>query len=242
MIIVEPNSAQPRCVELHTRCRRCEYCLRQRQYLWHHRAIRETRHAQRTWFGTLTLTPANHHQALARARHKVGQQGQRFEDLPSEKQLALRIGETSRELSLYIKRVRKAAAERAKKRGDPSPRLRYLLVAEVHRSGLPHWHMLFHEQDGWANLTHEILAKQWTLGFERWRLSNPQNLRETVYLCKYLSKSAAARVRASQHYGSEKSLLPQAIEQRKLFVEEIDPLLKLGVRGGILPGSTEFQE
>lgn len=189
--IVGKGRQVPQILELLTRCRRCERCLRARARRWYGGAVRETRASSRTWFGTLTLDPDWHFQTLSIARAKLAKQGVDFDRLDPGEQFLERHKAVSPELTKYIKRVRK----------DSGAALRYLLVAEKHQSGLPHYHMLVHEAPLGGTVTHRTLSTKWTLGFERWRLSDPQNPRSAAYLCKYLSKSLQARVRASQGYG-----------------------------------------
>lgn len=178
-------------LELWTRCRKCERCLRARARRWFGAAVAETKASSRTWFGTLTLSPEEHFRALSVARHKIAQQGIDFDTLEGEDQFLLRHSAIGPELTKYIKRVRK----------ESGARLRYLLVAERHVSGLPHYHMLVHEAPLHGIVSHRTLSTQWHMGFERWRLVPPESPKKAGYLCKYLSKSMSARVRASQRYG-----------------------------------------
>lgn len=92
------------------------------------------------------------------------------------------------ELTKYLKRVRK----------ESGVKLRYLLVAEAHKSGAPHYHLLIHEA-GLAPVRHAVLSRQWKLGFSKYNLVKDN--RAAFYVTKYLAKSALARVRASQGYG-----------------------------------------
>lgn len=178
-------------------CRRCGPCLRQRAWRWATAAEREiTRaaaHGRRTWFGTLTLSPQSHFEMLLRAERHAGHQVEGTED-----EFALRHAAVSRELTLALKRIRK--------RKGGSNAFRYLLVAEKHKSGLPHYHMLLHEQE--ATVLKSELNGFWPWGHSQWRLVRLENEpagKPARYIAKYLSKSAEARVRASQDYGGEGS-------------------------------------
>lgn len=188
-VTIRRGGKQPLLLEIHTRCRKCEKCRRVRQALWTMRARAECSMAPRTWFGTLTLRPDEQFGALMRARARLDQQGLDYDGLPLGEQFILRHNEISSELTRYLKRVRKNS-------GAP---LKYLLVAEQHKSGNPHYHMLVHECDALVPIRHAVLTEAWTLGFSKWKLLT--NVQEGTYLCKYLSKSAVARVRASQRYG-----------------------------------------
>lgn len=157
--------------------------------MWQRRAVHEFKTAYRNWFGTLTLRPDFHMQVLSRARERMRLQGIDYETLPPSEQFALRHFEISKEITKYLKRVRKAS-------GAP---FRFLLVAEAHKSGLPHYHVLLHEQHPGKPVRHRTLSSQWHCGFEKWRLVEDD--RTAKYLCKYLAKDNRARVRASVSYG-----------------------------------------
>ena len=67
-------------------------------------------------------------------------------------------------------------------------------------SGLPHYHLLVHEQAPGAT-EERVLRQEWsTLGFSKFRLVHDE--RGASYAAKYLAKSTAARVRASKDYGN----------------------------------------
>lgn len=189
-ITVDGKGKVPLTVILHAKCRKCEDCLRKRAAHWRLRAISETSLSSRTWFGTLTLRPEEQHRMLSLARVIERQRGATdFDTLPASEQFALVVKRCGIEITKYLKRVREASGAR----------FRYLLVAERHATGLPHFHMLLHE---WGSPVREaVLSRQWQMGFSKWRLAPPDNPRAVVYLCKYLSKSAEARVRASARYG-----------------------------------------
>lgn len=180
-------------IDIEVRCRRCENCLRLRQRHWSARVRNElAMHdiiGARTWFGTLTLRPEEHYRALVTARlaHSAG--GIDLDRTSEEEIFAARHRVISRWLTLYLKRVRKQAAQP----------FRYILICEKHKSGLPHYHILVHEDGLLRNIPKRILQEQWIHGFSRWKLV--EDMRQGTYLTKYLSKSAEARVRASKDYG-----------------------------------------
>src|SRR3546814_5525514 len=88
-------------VEVPSRCRRCENCLRHKQRLWTARAIDELKAASRTWFGTLTFRPTDRFRidcqaAIASSRAGHGKWGSldsdtRSEEHTSELQSLMRI-------------------------------------------------------------------------------------------------------------------------------------------------------
>lgn len=177
-------------LDVWTRCRKCAKCLAYRSWVWRNRATVECHSATRTWFATLTLSPANHVRYGFQAGLKVAKRrGDDFDALPESEQFALRNQEISKEITKWLKRVRKYS-------GAP---FKYLLVTEAHKSGLPHYHLLIHEQCAERPLRHAMLSDQWRLGFSKFKLVDDP--KAATYVTKYLSKSAIARVRASLRYG-----------------------------------------
>jgi hypothetical protein len=176
-------------IDIDVRCRKCKHCLAARAALWRHRAQAELANSTRAWFGTLTLSPERHAHVLNVARHKSDLDGDDFAEFSEEAQFAARHGVISKEITRYLKRMRKES-------GAP---LRYLIVAESHETGLPHYHALVHESEHVSRVGERTLSGQWTWGFSKWRLAKPES---AGYVCKYLSKCSRARVRASLHYGN----------------------------------------
>lgn len=176
-------------VAMTVRCRTCDKCRAIRRKVWSARARAEVQSSVRTWFLTLTLRPEEHYRHLCQARLKADRATEDFEKLSPSEQFRRRVDSISPEITKYLKRVREQS-------GAP---LRYLLVAEAHKSGAPHFHMLVHETDVDRPVTHRVLTEQWRLGFTNAKLCTSPAM--ATYLCKYLSKSNAARVRASLRYG-----------------------------------------
>lgn len=177
-------------VTLHTRCRSCEKCKKARANEWRYRAREELRRAARSWFGTLTLSPVDHYRMVVEARRHCRATGILWEALTDEERFKRVANESLKEVTKYMKRVRKQSRVP----------LRYICVTEKHKSGLPHFHLLVHEVET-KPVTHKILSTQWHLGFEKWRLVPLGDLKGAGYVTKYISKSAQGRIRASQHYG-----------------------------------------
>lgn len=222
-IVVSPQSKLPLRLVMSLRCRKCDPCRRMRQMLWTTRAVSECSMASRTWFGTLTLRPEAHATMVSRARVELSDQGVDFDTLPFGEQFLQRHRQVSIELTKYLKRVRK----------ESRAMFRYLLVAEHHKSGLPHYHALLHEWHGMGCVKHATLSKQWSLGFEKWRLLS--DAREARYVCKYLGKATVARVRASGDYGNgfalsaiAKSIAP--VREREKVTPQKGTLLGLSQR------------
>lgn len=179
-------------IDLWTRCRKCGPCLRMRSARWRYRAKAEIAASARSWFVTLTLSPQEHFKMLLRASDRLAGRGVKWDTLSSEEQFAARHAEVSVELTKWLKRVRKQS-------GSP---LRYCLVAEAHKSGLPHYHALIHEVDVNRPVRARHLRGQWRLGFSQASLvAEGDEAKSASYVAKYLSKSAISRVRASLGYG-----------------------------------------
>lgn len=182
-----------------TPCRRCRTCLKRHARLWRERAVHEIENSDRTWFGTLTLSPEEH----TRVDHLCATAiGRNFWNLPPGKKFAARKKVIGREITLYLKRVRKES-------GVP---FRYLCVFETHDGedtsdfmrGRPHVHFLLHEFAG--PVRKRTLDAQWKLGFTNWRLATT-TWQAAWYVAKYISKAVDARVRASLRYGNSSQSL-----------------------------------
>jgi hypothetical protein len=188
--VVRPGKAHPLILDILARCRRCDACRQARAQLWRYRAQNETRAAARTWFSTFTLSQQNQDIALAVARDRIARQGLDYDALAFGEQFVLRHNVIQTEITRYFKRIRK----------NYCGSLRYLVIAESHKSGAPHYHALLHQVSPDQPLVKSLLEKQWQYGFSSHRLVT--DMRRATYVCKYLSKSLAARVRASQGYGT----------------------------------------
>lgn len=184
---------KPAFIKFGIRCRKCEACLLHRQRLWTARAVDMIAASSRTWFGTLTVAPAHRVSMLYRAdlQHTAAT-GEAWSALRQPDQFRKLVDQAAPAVTTFLKRVRKTAA------------FRYLLVSEEHKDGFPHFHMLLHEMG--AAIPKRTLDDQWRLGFSQWRLVDRGNPQAAHYVCKYLSKSALTRVRASQRYGQSGTL------------------------------------
>lgn len=160
--------------------------------MWTARAMSEVRMSARTWFGSLTFTMEEQQRATARARKRLANQGIDFDSLDYGDQFRERVRAVGPLVTLWLKRVRKES-------GVP---LRSILVAEHHQSGLPHFHCLVHESVPGRPVRHAVLSSQWVHGFSKFNLVEAADGgRVARYVCSYISKCAAVRVRASAHYG-----------------------------------------
>lgn len=186
----DKGMSHPLTVEMEVPCRRCHSCLERRARIWAHKAKTEIEAAPRTWFCTFTLTPHEHFMAKCRAAllYAKSSAGD-FEAASPEEQFRARCEAIGPELTRYMKRVRK----------NSGAKIRYLIVAERHKSGLPHYHALVHEVGPASPLRKRHLKDAWRMGFSDCRLITDP--RAAWYVCKYLSKDMATRVRGSLLYG-----------------------------------------
>lgn len=182
------NWQDPPCtVEIFAKCRRCKPCLRARSQEWTYRAKVELRAAARTWFGTMTLRPSEHW--LASCRWETAKAGRTWAELSPAEQFQAEHSIVCQDITRWLKRVRK----------ESGARLRYLLVSEAHKSGLPHYHILVHEVSPLEQVGERTLRRQWKLGHSKFNLV--EGTAAAGYVSKYLTKDASARVRASVRYG-----------------------------------------
>lgn len=174
---------------LHARCRKCASCLRLRAYEWRNRIATEINQSSRTWFMTFTLTPEEHHLCALRAMQRLRKGGWKPEDLSVIRDFQERSREFGYHLTRYFKRLRK----------NTGSDIRYVLVSERHKSGLPHYHALIHERPG-SKVTYRQLCEEWPHGFVTAKLvDNSEG--SSRYITKYVAKSALSRIRASLRYG-----------------------------------------
>lgn len=170
-------------------CRKCEGCLRYKSGLWRQRARSELAAAPRTWFGSFTLSPTEHYLALCRISQRQLKRGVPLSMLDDRDLFRSRAADMGALATRYFKRLRKGGAS-----------LRYLLVTEAHKSGLPHLHVLLHEVDPARPMRKAILQDQWPHGFSGLKLVESHAC-GAAYVTKYIAKSMVTRVRASQGYG-----------------------------------------
>lgn len=197
-------------VDLEVPCRKCRACLGARRWLWGQRAKVEHAAAVRTWFGTLTMRPEEHFKAVA----SFDAGGGDFRKLSADQRFAVRHRYHSRQITLFLKRLRKQGGGK----------YRYLFVAEKHKNDLPHYHCLIHEVDDNCVSKRELHALWWH-GFSAWKLVAED--RQLSYVVKYLSKDSCARLRASIRYGTA------SLGGKKEF-----PPIPPGVGGNVLAAPT----
>lgn len=188
-------------VTYNVRCRKCPECRRARASVWRRRATAECALAPRTWFGTLTVRPErrvfHQYSAAIRAKRRVAGEWHTLSDAEQFEYLVQSIGP---EVTGWLKRVRK----------NSGAVLRYLLAVEAHKDGFPHFHLLVHEAKG--KVTKAQLDVAWREGFSQFRLVPDGDTRAAAYVCKYLTKSALTRIRASQRYGTAEPYGPLLTE------------------------------
>lgn len=214
-------------VEVEAPCRKCEACAKAKQAHWARRAVSEARASHRTWYGTITLSPERHVEMLSRTRLRLGRGGTDLESLTEVEAWREREREIARELMLMWKRLRKAGCQ-----------FRFMLVVESvanHQNGLPHYHCLLHEVGD--PIRHKTLKRAWPHGFTKWTLVEEPVARTCWYVCKYLTKDTAARVRASVSYGHERE--PTASSDTEAADFSLEKSAVVFTSGEIAPSPTE---
>lgn len=191
MVMIAAGTKTTLRLDMYVACRKCAVCIRRRRRLWTVRAAAEISQANRTWFTTLTLQPAR--LFLAETVAKTRDIG--YDERSQDEQDRARFAVVAEEIQRFLKRIRK----------NSKAKLRYLCVQELHKSGQPHYHLLIHEVEG--TLTKAVLQAAWRWGFSQAKLTDP---RTAIYVCKYLSKSEGARVRASLGYGRRQTVSSQS--------------------------------
>lgn len=185
-------------------CRKCARCLFIRADQWKERSIKECAKWNRTWFVTLTLNPAWQHRVFMEEMAYRNSRGWRDADFDKQdREFILRASGAGKLLTKYFKTVRKPLAKaHGLKHPELPVNLRYISVFERHESGLPHMHLLMHEAGG--RLTYDRICGRWLrYGFAHARLVDDP-ARDAGYVCKYITKDALCRIRASQHYGADR--------------------------------------
>lgn len=208
--------------------------------MWAERSLEEMRLASRTWWSTYTFRPEYHARmsAVLRVNHSAAlaitfpdqPPRSKFDDLDPEEQFSRRYQLSIRDVTRYIKRLRKGTKERA------GVRFRYLVVCEPHTAGLespsgganegmPHFHAFWHETTPIDCLRKADLESEWGFGFSSHRLVDDDACRDkALYLAKYVGKTSGCRVCASIGYGKE---LHIQLAQRKAYQDTFSqtPLL-----------------
>lgn len=183
----------PRWVELRVECRGCASCLSHRAWRWTQRGVAEAAASARTHLVTLTVRPELQFAATCEVSRWCEEAHIEASSLSGEEMFARRCEVLFSDIQRMLKRIRHAGAK-----------IRYMVVAEAHRSGDPHFHMLLHEVQRFtedAYDTYALVKREWTGGFADMSGVDRGDTKAVRYLCKYLSKAMAARVRASVGYG-----------------------------------------
>lgn len=193
--LVAKGSDKPTGLTLGVRCRLCRKCLLYRRRVWTNRSKTEWLDASvrgaRTWLGTLTWSLDQHHLHLARVRQRMAGRHIDYDALSPRERFARICDHHGADVTRWLKRVRKRSG----------CSYRYLVVAEAHKSGWPHYHVLVHEYGPDSAITERELRLTWQ-EYHGWAKFNLVLTSEgATYAAKYLSKSALARVRASRRYG-----------------------------------------
>lgn len=197
-------------LDMEVPCRRCQPCRKARAAHWRLRALAETTAAVRTWFCTFTLSDQEQYLALCRAEQLARKAGRSFTGGDDEQKQRDLVRAVSPELTRYWKRVRKNS-------GAP---IKFFWVAEFASSGVRgqwnlHFHALVHELLPEKPVRKAVLRAAWRLGFSRFKVV--EDNRQVSYLCKYVSKTMGAGVRASHRYGMSAYTKGEALKKPDPF-------------------------
>jgi len=181
------NRGRSMILDHYVKCRKCTECQNERRRLWYKRAVIEYEGSSRTWFATFTLKPELQTQLLYTAdrdsrKWMLGP----LDSLPEKRRFELLLYAAGGIIGAYFRSLRKQGHN-----------LRYLVVAEKHKSGLPHWHGLIHETG--SPIPKRVLQEHWPHGFTLMKLVDDH--KACGYVVKYLTKETGARVRCSLSYG-----------------------------------------
>ena len=212
-------------VEYSVACRQCRNCLERRRRHWQARIVKELRQADRSWFGTLTIEPENAFLASLRAQKEMARREVLWTDMTEKERFNATVNALSGDITLFLKRVRK----------NSGAHVRYCLVAESHKSGVPHFHAVIHHRV--VPVRHKTLKDAWRLGFSDFKLVD-ENTKVARYIAKYLAKALGSRVRASARYGdNDLSHSEKSREEKHASIKPPPPPPR---RGGGVQSAPDF--
>ena len=208
------ESGVPSHGERTVRCRVCGPCLRYRRAKWTDVALAEIESASRVWFVTLTVGPREWQLASMAVRrdlegkHPAGEWPD-WQDWQRAKMFRLWSQHLYKEVQSWFMRLRRGGWFCRTRRLDDGSfldewsfqergaRFRYVCVAEPHKTGIPHFHLLLCEQE--EPLRKAFLESRWWIGHSAAKLvpAGRENRHVAGYVCKYLSKELSSRVWAS---------------------------------------------
>lgn len=191
-IFVGTYNRLPIFVDIEARCRKCESCMNTKRVMWKKRAEREITASERTWFATLTINPHHHYKYRCDTISRLQNNGVDFDLLSKSQQHRELVRTIGADITKYFKRLRK----------NTGAVIRYLLVSEPHKSGLPHFHALIHDTHPERRLRKADLEREWKYGFTKFKLVDKYDLKSAHYVTKYVSKSLSCRIRSSIRYGN----------------------------------------
>ena len=161
-------------------CRKCEKCITFRRLRWRDRCQNELNQPVRSWFVTLTFSDV-HLAGIRLAAHA---------DIGRDFEKALEHA-AYKHVQRYLKRVRK----------NGKTRFRYVAIFEYGAlGGRGHYHLFIHERPGCKPVLKRTLNDEWR-SFVDAVLVESDAPGVASYVCKYLTKSAVNRPRASVGYG-----------------------------------------
>lgn len=205
--------ALPRYVTLVVRCRKCTACRLTRSWAWSDRAAMEAAKGGRVWWCTFTLKPEFAYHAELQAIAQAKREKQDFWKLDARKQFALRTKYCRTHLTKVFMRMRKGLKsgyfnsnildlETGKAQAEVIPPLKFrtLVVAEPHKTGIPHFHaLIFEGQQEIKALWMRHYAQD--MGRNSFELCKSP-IKASRYVTGYLSKSPISIISASLGFGN----------------------------------------
>lgn len=177
-------------VDLHTKCRKCETCMKEKRGKWVARMRREILASERTWMATMTIKPEKHYEYRLQCIERLRKLGTNFDSLSDAEQHKELVRTIGADITKYFKLLRTCT----------KATIRYVLVAERHKSGLPHFHALIHDCDPNRLIKKAELERYWRHGFTKFKLVENAD-KASFYVTKYIAKDLATRIRSSIKYG-----------------------------------------
>lgn len=204
----------PYLVEAIVPCNQCVMCRWSKRKHWEERMHTELMRAARSWFCTLTASPAEHLKWEMVAKSRKYTKGQPWHKLTTKQKGRLINRVAVPDLQKWVKRVRKAH--------DAPKMLRHIIIPEFHTKkllGKPHFHVLLHEVSADYPIRKKRLDTTWHKGFTNFKLVNNID-KSCSYVSKYVAKDEfhdGCRIKSSLRYGLE---LPAKAPNNKMPTEE----------------------
>jgi hypothetical protein len=204
-------------------CRDCAGCRRWKRSLWTRRCKAEWTHSSlaggKSYFATLTFAPDIHYRVTCLLEGRP-----EWKDATKEQRFCMRDQVAYPFVQKFLKRLRRGL----KRLGFPGVKPRYIAVAEAHKTGLPHYHLVIHVDDvpkgfgkraieaAWEKSSREVKVPGLPdlpnrIGRPGWiKVKLARSEQVAGYMAKYMGKDQSSRVKASTGYGRRNRIYPMA--------------------------------